>query len=124
MQRLNHKNLIVENAHGEPCGRDPRKVPIAELNAAGHFDTPLLDVIREKCKDCVGHTETQSQVRDCIITNCPSWPYRMGTNPLRKRDKRELTEAEEEKMRERMEKMHAALAEKRAAGKVAKRPAP
>lgn len=49
----------------------------------GHKKTPLLRVIRKKCLDCC--CNQHSEVRKCIITDCPSWPYRMGKNPFHKR---------------------------------------
>lgn len=49
----------------------------------GHAKKSLLKVIREKCLDCcVGQP---SEVRKCHISDCPLWPYRMGTNPFHKR---------------------------------------
>ena len=41
--------------------------------------TPM-QVIRSKCLDCAG---TALEVRYCVATSCPSWPYRMGSNPFR-----------------------------------------
>jgi hypothetical protein len=43
--------------------------------------TPIK-AIRAKCLDCSNYLP--SQVRECRITDCPLWPYRMGTNPARK----------------------------------------
>jgi hypothetical protein len=40
--------------------------------------TPLK-AIREKCLDCCGYQ--YSEVRECHITDCPLWIYRMGKNP-------------------------------------------
>lgn len=42
----------------------------------------LLDAIRANCLDCGGG---RKQVRDCGITACSLWPYRMGEG--RQRDK-------------------------------------
>ena len=44
--------------------------------------TPLK-AIREKCLDCCGHQ--YSEVRECHITECPLWIYRMGKNPFHQR---------------------------------------
>ena len=38
-----------------------------------------LRAIRLKCLDCACGQE--SQIRDCPITACPLWPYRMGRYP-------------------------------------------
>ncbi len=43
--------------------------------------TPLK-VIRAKCLDC--SSGNAKEVRDCRITRCPLWPFRLGTNPNRK----------------------------------------
>lgn len=37
--------------------------------------TPLK-AIRAKCMDCSCYQ--MSEVKNCIITDCPLWPYRMG----------------------------------------------
>jgi hypothetical protein len=42
--------------------------------------TPLK-AIRAKCIDCSGGQ--LKEVRECIITDCPLYPFRMGTNPNR-----------------------------------------
>lgn len=47
----------------------------------GHGKRPLLKIIRDKCLDCC--CQLRSEVRNCIIPQCPLWPYRMGTNPFR-----------------------------------------
>lgn len=67
-----------------PVGRDPRKMTVEELNALGHQARPLLEVIRENCIDCAGGS--QAEVRRCAQVSCPMWPYRMNSNPLRKRE--------------------------------------
>ena len=43
--------------------------------------TPLKS-IRAKCLDCV--CESAQEVRLCLSTGCPLYPYRMGHNPNRK----------------------------------------
>jgi len=50
----------------------------------GHAKKPLLKVIREKCLDCC--MNKTSEVRLCHITDCPLWPYRMGSNPFHQRN--------------------------------------
>ena len=42
--------------------------------------TPLK-AIRAKCLDCSGGS--YAGIRDCPMTDCPLWPYRMGHNPNR-----------------------------------------
>jgi hypothetical protein len=58
---------------------------------SGSPDTPKeklnkspLKSIREKCLDCCCHQ--YSEVRECHITDCPLWPYRMGKNPFHRRN--------------------------------------
>lgn len=43
--------------------------------------TPVK-AIRAKCLDCQGGRP--SLVRNCEMTDCPLYPYRMGKNPNRK----------------------------------------
>jgi hypothetical protein len=45
--------------------------------------TPLK-AIREKCLDCCGYQ--CSEVRECHITSCSLWPFRMGKNPFHQRN--------------------------------------
>jgi hypothetical protein len=42
---------------------------------------PPLKVMRAKCLECC--CGSAHEVRHCVISTCPLWPYRMGTNPLR-----------------------------------------
>jgi hypothetical protein len=43
--------------------------------------TPLK-AIRAKCLDC--SAGQPSEIRNCVITICPLYPYRFGKNPNRK----------------------------------------
>ena len=43
-----------------------------------HTLTPIK-AIRAKCMDCTCHQP--KEIRECPITNCPLWPYRMGHRP-------------------------------------------
>lgn len=40
--------------------------------------TPIK-TIRAKCVDCCGGD--LKEVRECSISECPLWPYRMGRRP-------------------------------------------
>lgn len=42
--------------------------------------TPIK-AIRAKCLECSGNQP--SEVRNCLITECPLYPFRMGKNPNR-----------------------------------------
>lgn len=63
----------------------------------------VLKAIRAKCLDCCGGMP--SEVRECHITGCALHPYRMGTNPFRK--KRQLTDEQREALAERLAKARA-----------------
>lgn len=69
---------------GETQGILPKNPTI--LREIGHIKQSMLRVIRGKCLDCA---YTPSEVRKCVSTTCPLWPYRMGTNPFRTRAKSE-----------------------------------
>jgi len=73
--------LLCEGPRGHSVGRNPEDIEVFELEEAGHLPKPMLKIIREKCLDCcVGQV---GEVRNCVSTSCPLFPYRMGTNPLR-----------------------------------------
>jgi hypothetical protein len=40
--------------------------------------TPI-QAIREKCKDCTCHQ--LREIKECQITDCATWLYRMGRRP-------------------------------------------
>ena len=58
--------------------------------------TPIK-AIRAKCLEC--SCDSKHEVKMCPITDCALYPYRMGHNPYIQR--RELTDAERAKARER-----------------------
>lgn len=41
-----------------------------------------LKSIRKKCLDC--SCGSYKEVENCVITDCPLYPFRFGTNPKRK----------------------------------------
>lgn len=66
------------------CGRrrddkpeDGRRDPDVRTGADYRFDKPMqpAKAIRATCLDC---GETSADVRDCVQTDCPLWPYRTG----------------------------------------------
>jgi len=67
---------------GHPAGRDPREMTQDELKAAGHEPMSPLQALRARCLDCCGDQE--KEVALCPAVDCPSWPFRMGTDPWRK----------------------------------------
>src|SRR5215471_2662957 len=67
---------------GHPAGRDPREMTQDELRDAGHEPMSPLQALRARCLDCCGDQE--KEVSLCPAVDCPSWPFRMGTDPWRK----------------------------------------
>lgn len=97
MKSQSLKTATEQSDEGLLVGRDPRTMTVDELNDNGHFDRPLLDVIRAKCLDCCA--QNQAEVRRCTAIKCDLWPYRMSKNPLRKR---ELSDEQKQAMADRM----------------------
>lgn len=64
-----------------------------------------LKAIREKCLDCVCYQP--SLVAACEIERCALWPFRMGTNPFRK--KRSLSAEQKREFTQRMAKAKDAI---------------
>ena len=71
---------------GELIGKHPADVSSEILSLNFRVQKPLK-AIREKCIDCC--CGNAAEVRKCVATDCALWPFRMGTNPFRK--KRELS---------------------------------
>ena len=67
-----------------------------EFDQAVKENTNVLRAIRLKCYDCSSYQS--NEVRDCIVINCPLYPFRLGKNPFRKK---ELTEEKRNELRER-----------------------
>jgi hypothetical protein len=84
---------------GELIGKHPRDLPSQILSLKFRAQNPLK-AIREKCIDCC--CGNSSEVRKCVAVDCALWPYRMGTNPFRK--KRELSAEQGRQMTERLRK--------------------
>ena len=63
---------------GHPAGRDLREMTQDDLRKAGH----RLQALRTRCLDCCGYQEKEMAL--CSAVDCPFWPFRMGTDPLRK----------------------------------------
>jgi hypothetical protein len=64
---------------GEKIGVDPRKIPAKTLRALKGPTLPI-QAIRKRCMDCC--CGQKGEVRKCVSFRCPSWPFRMGTNPF------------------------------------------
>jgi hypothetical protein len=78
-------------------GRDPRAMSPAELAAMGHLPMSPLKAIRANCLDCCAGSA--QEVVKCMALRCPSWPFRMGTNPYRKPPSDEQQQAMQERGR-------------------------
>ena len=63
----------------------------------------LLKSVRKKCLECSG--DSRQEVKECPITSCALYPYRLGRNPNRKG--RELTEEQKLAAKERLAKARA-----------------
>jgi hypothetical protein len=86
---------IGSEAEGEyAIGRDPRQMTQDELRAMGHEPMSATAAIRAHCLDCCAGSAYE--VRCCMAVRCPSWPWRMGTNPWR----REMSEEQREARRQ------------------------
>lgn len=57
-----------------------------------------MRAIRLKCYDCSAYQS--NEVRECPVTNCPLYPFRLGKNPFR----RKLTEDEKRELIDRFKK--------------------
>lgn len=60
-----------------------------------------VKAIRLKCLDCSGGSKSEAE--NCIIPDCPLWPFRMGKNPFRTVTPRELSEEQRMELRERFQ---------------------
>src|SRR5450631_3713965 len=61
----------------------PLKAPATPpaLRELGHEPEPVLKAIRRKCLDCSGRSP--AEVADCLVRQCPLFPFRFGKNPWR-----------------------------------------
>jgi hypothetical protein len=82
---------------GELIGKHPRDVRSDFLSLKFRAQKPM-NAIREKCIDCC--CGNAAEVRKCVAVDCRLWPYRMGTNPFRK--KRTLSAEQKREMAERL----------------------
>lgn len=63
---------------GEIIAKSPAEISLADLRTLGHPESPIK-AIRAKCRDCV---YSEAEIRKCVQTGCPLWPFRMGRNPF------------------------------------------
>jgi hypothetical protein len=67
------------DADGQKVGRLPRSVPLHDLRALGHPESPIK-AIRAKCVECSGGSRAEARL--CRLTHCALWAFRMGHNPF------------------------------------------
>jgi hypothetical protein len=78
-------------------GRDPRTMSRDELGVMGHRPMSPLRAIRAHCLDCCAGSA--QEVAKCMALRCPSWPFRMGSNPYREPPSDEHRQAMQERGR-------------------------
>jgi hypothetical protein len=76
------ENSACRSDEGELVGKDPRDVPSQVLSLKFSAQN-RLKAIRAKCLDCC--CGNAAEVRKCVAVDCPSWPFRMGKDPFRKK---------------------------------------
>lgn len=89
------EDIVEEKATDEPddSGFNP-----LDGYTGPDIGTPLKS-IRRKCVEC---SETNNEIKHCVITSCPLYPFRTGKNPYRA--KREMTEEQLQSIRDRFAK--------------------
>jgi hypothetical protein len=83
----------------ELIGKHPAEVPSEILSLKFRAQIPLK-AIRAKCLDCC--CGNAAEVRKCVAVDCALGPFRMGTNPFRK--KRKLSEEQKRTITARLAK--------------------
>jgi hypothetical protein len=76
-----NRPIGLERRDGFDVGRDPCAMSADELQQLGHARVSPLRALRLKCLDCCN--DSAQEVRLCTAVDCPSWPFRMGSNPWR-----------------------------------------
>lgn len=71
-----------------------------EFNKEVSENTNVLRAIKLKCLDCSSYNT--NEIKECPVSKCPLYPFRLGKNPFRKR---ELSEEERSKLSERMKNL-------------------
>lgn len=70
-------NLKAMTAEARKQAGATRRERLARIERFGFLNP--MKAIRAKCLDCNGGSAMWT--RDCTITGCPLWPYRMGRRP-------------------------------------------
>jgi hypothetical protein len=66
---------------GSEAGTDAHHMTQDQLRLLGHEPMSPMKAVRVRCLDCCAGSP--DEVRKCQAVLCPSWPFRMGTNPWR-----------------------------------------
>lgn len=98
---MDGRDLLEESPYqaddGELIGKHPGEAPSDFLSLKFRAQNPLK-AIRERCLDCC--CGNAAEVRKCVAVDCALWPFRMGTNPFRK--KRELSSSQRRERTDRL----------------------
>lgn len=78
-----NRHIGLERHDDFDVGRDPRSMSNSDLEQLGHARVSPLRALRLKCLDCCNGSA--QEVRLCTAVDCPSWPFRMGKNPWRRK---------------------------------------
>ena len=78
-----NRHIGLERRDGVDVGRDPRDMSADEMEQLGHTRVSPLKALRLNCLDCCNGSA--QEVRLCTAVDCPSWPFRMGKNPWRRK---------------------------------------
>ena len=78
-----NRHIGLERRDGFDVGRDPRGMSTGDLEQLGHARVSPLRALRLNCVDCCNGSA--QEVRLCTAVDCPSWPFRMGKNPWRRK---------------------------------------
>ena len=78
---------LLEEKEGELVGRHPDTISLEEYQkeeCAIHLSA--MKALRARCLDCCAGNS--AEVRKCVATDCPSWPFRMGKYPKARKELR------------------------------------
>lgn len=85
---------LEKSDDGHLVGRHPDNITPGEWDNLG-LRSSIGKAVRAKCIDCCGGN--QAEVRKCVSTTCPLWPFRMRSNPFREKPSEEQRAAAAER---------------------------
>lgn len=77
------RQIGLERCDGFDVGRNPRRMSTDDLAQLGHARVSPLCALRLKCLDYCNDSAQEGRL--CTAVDCPSWPFRMGKNPWRRK---------------------------------------